>query len=132
MFFATMAVRQKSQVVRFRSAAERLDCFCMAKGGKEYRRIVGPFERIFGSTLFFSTEPSRLTATVVPRSRFHFLREAEIWYSRSAEGSAGENVIALTDQLYAEISGQPTPRDVAAMAESNPLPMAQVSRIDKR
>jgi hypothetical protein len=115
IFLATLAVRQQSQVVRFRSAAEMLDCFGMAKGGKEYRRIVGAFERIFGATIFFSTESNRSTATVVHRSRFNFLREAEIWYSRSTEGSVGENVITLTDDFYAEISGHPIPADLEAI-----------------
>jgi hypothetical protein len=115
IFLATLAVRQKSPVVRFRSAAERLDCFGMAKGGKEYRRIVGAFERIFGATIFFSTESNRSTATVVHRSRFNFLQEAEIWYSRSADGFAGENVITLTDEFYAEISGHPIPADLEAI-----------------
>jgi hypothetical protein len=115
IFLATLAVRQQSQIVRFRSASEMLDCFGMAKGGKEYRRIVGAFERIFGATIFFSTESTRSTATVVHRSRFSFLREAEIWYSRSAEGFAGENVITLTDEFYAEISGHPIPADLEAI-----------------
>ena len=115
IFLATLAIRQKSQVVRFRSAADMLDCFGMAKGGKEYRRIVGAFERIFGATIFFSTESNRSTATVVHRSRFNFLREAEIWYSRSSEGPAGENVITLTDEFYSEISGHPIPADLEAI-----------------
>ena len=115
IFLATLAVRQQSQVVRFRSAAEMLDCFGMAKGGKEYCRIVGAFERIFGATIFFSTESNRSTATVVHRSRFNFLLEAEIWYSRSSEGSAVENVITLTNEFYAEISGHPIPADLEAI-----------------
>ena len=47
IFLATLAVRQQSQTVRFQSAAELLDTFGMAKGGKEYRRLVAAFERIF-------------------------------------------------------------------------------------
>ena len=115
IFLATLAVRQKDQTVRFRSAAEMLDTFGMAKGGKEYRRIVAAFERIFGATMFFSTERSGTASTVVHRSRFHFLREAEIWYSRSTEGVAGENVITLSDEFYAEISGHPIPADLEAI-----------------
>lgn len=115
IFLATLAVCQKSQVVRFRSAAEMLDCFGMAKGGKEYRRIVSAFERIFGATIFFSTESNRSTATVVHRSRFNFLREAEIWYGRSSEAVAGENVMTLTDEFYAEISSHPIPADFEAI-----------------
>jgi hypothetical protein len=82
IFLATLAVRQQSQTIRFNSAAEMLDTFGMAKGGKEYRRLVGAFERIFGATIFFGTDSIRHRARVVQRSRFNFLREAQIWYTR--------------------------------------------------
>jgi len=36
-----------------------LDTFGMAKGGKEYRRLVAAFERIFGATIFFGTDSVR-------------------------------------------------------------------------
>ncbi len=115
IFLATLAVRQKSQTVRFRSAAEMLDTFGMAKGGKEYRRIVAAFERIFGATMFFSTESTRSTATVIHRSRFNFLKQAEIWYSRSGEAPTGQSTITLSDEFYTEISGHPIPADLEAI-----------------
>ncbi len=115
IFLATLAVRQKSQVIRFRSAAEMLDTFGMAKGGKEYRRIVSAFERIFGATMFFSTEKTSSAATVIHRSRFNFLREAEIWYSRSASLVAGENIITLSDEFYKELNAHPIPTDLEAV-----------------
>ena len=114
-FLATLAVRQKSPVVRFRSAGEMLDTFGMAKGGKEYRRIVAAFERIFGATMFFSTETNRYTSTLLHRSRFHFMREVEIWYSRSCSMPVGENSITLSDEFYAEISRHPIPTDLEAV-----------------
>lgn len=115
IFLATLAVRQKSQTVRFRSAAEMLDTFGMAKGGKEYRRIVAAFERIFGATIFFSTESTLSAATVVHRSRFNFLKEAEIWYSRSGETPPARNTITLSDEFYSEISEHPIPADLDAI-----------------
>ena len=45
IFLATLAVRQKSQTIRFKTAAEMLETFGMHKGGKEYRRLVAAFER---------------------------------------------------------------------------------------
>ena len=54
-YLATLAVRQQSQTIRFRTAAEMLETFGMHKGGKEYRRLVAAFERIFGATIFFGT-----------------------------------------------------------------------------
>jgi len=58
IFLATLAVRQQNQTIRFKSAAQMLDTFGMAKGGKEYRRLVAAFERIFGATIFFSDRDS--------------------------------------------------------------------------
>ncbi|MFN0101682.1 MAG: replication protein RepA [Bryobacteraceae bacterium] len=115
IFLATLAVRQKSQVIKFRSAAEMLYTFGMAKGGKEYRRIVAGFERIFGATIFYSTETLRSTATLINRSRFNFLREAEIWYGRSPTETPAENAITLSDEFYAEVSGHPIPADLGAI-----------------
>jgi hypothetical protein len=44
IFLATLAVRQQSQSIRFSAAAEMLETFGMAKGGKEYRRLAAGFE----------------------------------------------------------------------------------------
>lgn len=85
IFLATLAVQQKSPVIRFRSAGEMLETFGMHKGGKEYRRLVNAFERIFGATIFFGTDQIRATAKLVQRTRFNFLREAQIWYNRQAD-----------------------------------------------
>jgi hypothetical protein len=41
IFLATLAVRQQSQTIRFRTASEMLETFGMHKGGKEYRRRTG-------------------------------------------------------------------------------------------
>ena len=57
-----------------------LDSFGMQKGGKQYRRLVSSFERIFRATIFFGTDQSRPSARVVHMARFNFLSEAQIWY----------------------------------------------------
>ena len=82
IFLATLAVQQKSQVVRFRTAAEMLESFGMHTGGKEYRRLVAAFERVFGATIFFGTDTDTARSKVIQRSRFNFMSEAQIWYSR--------------------------------------------------
>ena len=38
-----------------RADGKMLDTFGMAKGGKEYRRLLAAFERIFGATILFGT-----------------------------------------------------------------------------
>jgi len=119
IFLATLAVQQKSPIVRFRSAGEMLEIFGMHKGGKEYRRLVSAFERIFGATIFFGTDQIRSTARLVQRSRFNFLREAQIWYNREPDqpvlSDEFENVIVLSDEFYREITEHPIPTDLDAV-----------------
>ena len=119
IFLATLAVQQKSQTIRFRTAAEMLETFGMQTGGKEYRRLVEAFERVFGATIFFGTDSLRGSAKVVQRSRFNFMREAQIWYSRTPEqrplSSGFENVIVLSDDFYQEVLAHPVPNDLAAV-----------------
>jgi hypothetical protein len=119
IYLATLAVRQQSQTIRFRTAAEMLETFGMHKGGKEYRRLVAAFERIFGATIFFGADALQGTARVVQRSRFTFFREAQIWYSREPEqypiSDQFENVIVLSDEFYREIVAHPIPADMEAV-----------------
>jgi hypothetical protein len=76
LFLATLAVRQKSQVITFRSAAEMLDTFGMQQGGSQYRRLVSAFQRVFGATIFFGTDTQRERASVFHQARFNFMTEA--------------------------------------------------------
>ena len=119
IFLASLAVRQKRQAIRFRTASEMLETFGMHKGGKEYRRLVAAFERIFGATMFFGTDLMTSKAHVVQRSRFNFLREAQIWYNRSPDqrvlSEDFENVIVLSDEFYQEIMAHPIPTDLEAV-----------------
>lgn len=119
IFLATLAVQQKSQLIRFRSASEMLETFGMHKGGKEYRRLVAAFERIFGATIFFGTDTIRGKAKLVHRSRFNFLRQAQIWYNRGEDqpvlSEEFENVIVLSDEFYQEITAHPIPTDLDAV-----------------
>jgi hypothetical protein len=119
IFLATLAVRQQSQTIRFKSGAEMLDTFGMNKGGKEYRRLVAAFERIFGATIFFATDNQLGRARVVHMARFAFLREAQIWYTRQPQDKAAwqdfENVIVLSEEFYKEILAHPIPTDLEAV-----------------
>jgi hypothetical protein len=119
IFLATLAVRQKSQTIRFRSASEMLETFGMQKGGTEYRRLVAAFERIFGATMFFGTESGTAKARVIQRSRFNFLREARIWYTRDlAQQTVSDefdNSIVLSDEFYLEATSHPVPTDLEAV-----------------
>src|SRR3954463_8393868 len=104
IFLATLAVQQKSRTIRFRTAAEMLETFGMHTGGKEYRRLVEAFERVFGATIFFGTDMETSRARVIQRSRFNFMSEAQIWYTRTPDqrvpSSEFENVVVLSDEFY--------------------------------
>jgi Plasmid encoded RepA protein len=119
IYLATLAVRQQSQTVRFRTAAEMLETFGMHKGGKEYRRLIAAFERIFGAAIFFGTDTLNGKAKVVQRSRFSFFNEAQIWYSRDPDqcplSDEFENIIVSSDQFYQEITSHPIPADLEAV-----------------
>jgi len=119
IFLATLAVQQRSQTIRFRTAAEMLETIGMHNGGKEYRRLVDAFQRIFGATIFFGTDATRGTSKVVQRSRFNFLQEAQIWWNRDPHqrvlDEVFENVIVLSDEFYNEVTEHPIPTDLEAV-----------------
>lgn len=119
IFLATLAVQQKSHVIRFRTAADMLETFGMHTGGKEYRRLVGAFERVFGATIFFGTDAETSRAKVIQRSRFNFMSEAQIWYTRTPDqrvlSAEFENVVVLSDEFYKEVNSHPLPNDLDAV-----------------
>ena len=119
IFLATLAIKQRSRVIHFRSAAQMLDTFGMQQGGTQYRRLMGAFQRIFGATIFFGTDMQRERATVIHRARFNFMSEARIWYSRNSAQDTllpGElqNEIVLSEEFFREILDHPIPTDMEA------------------
>ena len=84
-----------------------------------YPRLIQAFERIFGATIFFGTDTSHGSAKVIQRSRFNFMREAQIWCNRNPDqqpiSSEFENVIVLSDDFYQEILAHPIPNDLEAV-----------------
>jgi hypothetical protein len=118
IFLATLAVRQQSQRITFRSAAAMLDLFGMQQGGSQYRRLIAAFQRVFGATIFFGTDTQRDKARVMQQGRFNFMREARIWYSRDREQEmlpgGFENEVVLSDEFYRESMDHPIPTDLEA------------------
>jgi len=118
IFLATLAIRQQSRVIRFRSAAEMLDTFGLQQGGTQYRRLMAAFQRVFGATIFFGTDTQRDKAAVVHKARFSFMSEARIWYSRSSEQETlpceFQNEIILSPEFFKEILEHPILTDMEA------------------
>lgn len=128
IFLATLAMRQKTQTITFRSAAEMLDTFGMQQGGSQYRRLIAAFQRVFGATIFFGTDTQRERAAVMHQARFNFMREARIWYSRDLNQAllpgGFENEIVLSDEFFREVTTHAIPTDLEAAKALSSAPAA--------
>ena len=128
IFLATLAIRQQKQTITFPSATEMLDTFGIQRGGSQYRRLVGAFQRVFGATIFFGTDTQQQRAVVVHQARFNFMSEARIWYSRNPDQQTlpGEcqNMVVLSNEFYQEIMDHPIPTDLEAAKALSSAPAA--------
>jgi hypothetical protein len=128
IFLATLAVRQQTQTIPFRSAAEMLDVFGLQQGGSQYRRLIASFQRAFGATIFFGTDTQREKAAVMRQTRFNFMREARIWYSRDPNQATlpggFENEIVLSDEFFREVTTHAIPTDLEAAKALSSSPAA--------
>ena len=126
IWIATLALRQKSRVVRFKTASQILDFFHLSKDGRYYRRMVEGFRRIFAATIFFGTEEQPGGSCLIDCARFHFFESMRLWFAgNEAEepSDCGEgNIITLTEAFYDEISQHriPVEREVVAALANAP------------
>jgi hypothetical protein len=126
IWVATIAVRQRSRVVRFGAASEILDFFRLFNDGKRYRRLMEGFQRVFGATMFFGTydEPDR--ELVLDWARFHFFDDLHLWFHKT-EAEPGtlphhQNCVVLSEAFYDEIDQHriPVEREVVAALANAP------------
>lgn len=126
IWVATMAVRQRSRVVRFDTASEVLDFFHLFRDGKRYRRMMEGFQRIFAATIFFGANDQTGGTVVADWARFHFFDRMHLWFHKSETETmtpaTSDNSIILSEAFYDEIDKHPIPveREVAAMLANAP------------
>jgi Plasmid encoded RepA protein len=125
IWIATLALRQRSRVVRFACAAEMLDFFHLFKDGKRYRRMMEGFQRIFAATIFFGTNDDPNGKLVLDWARFHFFDRMRLWFHKGEGELVGSdsdgNSIVLSEAFYEEIDQHPIPVEqevVAALANA--------------
>lgn len=121
IWVATLAVQQKSRIVRFETALQMLEFFRLAPDGRHYRRVVQGFQRIFAATIFFGTHDHPDANRLVDSSRFHFFDHLHLWFapdhvkSPAAEGYA-INTITLSEAFFDEINQHRIPVERHAVA----------------
>ena len=126
IWVATIAVRQRSRVVRFGAASEILDFFRLFKDGKRYRRLMEGFQRVFGATMFFGADNYPHRELVLIWARFHFFDHLHLWFHKTeAEptlSSHHENCAVLSEAFYNEIDQHriPVEREVVAALANAP------------
>jgi hypothetical protein len=126
IWVATLAVQQKSRVIRFSSAAQLLEFFRLPKDGPHYRRMVEGFQRVFAATIFFGTEQKPERMAGVDLARFQFFDHMRLWFSTSEQeqplpAEDFDNVITLSESFYREIDEHRIPVErelVAALAHA--------------
>jgi hypothetical protein len=126
IWIATLALRQRSRIVRFGTASEMLGFFHLFKDGKRYRRIMQGFQRVFAATAFFGTNDESEGKLVLDWAMFHFFDHLHLWFHKgetdSGAGSSVENVVVLSDAFYEEINAHriPVEREVVALPANAP------------
>ena len=118
---ATLAIRQKSAVVEFRSASEILYEFGMPANGAHYKRLSEGFKRVFGSSIFFGTKDEWEGAEDWSCGRTHFFDQMRLWSSDEAKPNK-RNMITLSERFWQELKAHPIPvdREVVRSLASNP------------
>ena len=121
IWVATLALKQKSRIVRFQSTAEMLAFFRLQPDGFHYRRIEDGFKRIFASTIFFGTEDYPAGHKLIDWARFHFFDHMKLWFSTEEHNGGIEaedqgNMITLSEAFYNEIDQHriPVEREVVS------------------
>ncbi|HTV57038.1 MAG TPA: replication protein RepA [Terriglobia bacterium] len=124
IWIATLALQQKSRIVRFQTASEMLSFFGLQLDGFHYRRMVDGFKRIFAATIFFGTEDHPAGRSVIGWHRFHFLDHMKLWFNPGEQNHDEQgqgNVITLSEAFYDEIDRHRIPverRVVSALAHA--------------
>jgi hypothetical protein len=121
IWVATLAVQQRSRIVRFDTALQMLDFFHLAPDGRHYRRVVQGFQRIFAATIFFGTHDHPAANRLVDSSRFHFFDHLHLWFAPDhaeipAVEDCGGNTVTLSEAFYDEINQHRIPVERHAVA----------------
>ena len=113
IWVATQAIRLRSREFSFESGHQILTELGLARNGKNYRRLMDGFKRVFMSSIVFGTDELTAHAPAFEYQKVSFFDRLKLWvpHSAAAGSSAHENAIRLTEAFWAEISDHPIPVD---------------------
>ncbi len=122
LHMATLAVRNQSPIIHFRSGAEILVEWGMQTNGIHYKRLMEAFRRVFGSTMFFGTWEDRREAKVWDCTRVHFFDSMTLWATAGEPAGNRDNSVTLSPAFWKELQEHPIPVDaeVVRMLARNP------------
>jgi hypothetical protein len=123
IWVATQAIRLRSREFSFDSGHQILTELGLARNGKNYRRLMAGFKRVFMSSIVFGTDELTNHAPTFEYQKVSFFDHVKLWAPQlgGAPSAAHENTIKLTEAFWAEISAHPIPVDadvVRALANS--------------
>lgn len=132
IWVATLALRQNSRTVRFRTASEMLETFGLQKSGANYRRLIEGFQRIFASTIFFGTESHVRKDLVFDWARFHYFDRMQLWFNRHEDQNPLPPKSSKTSSNSASPSGRrsratPSPSTPKSSKASPTPPVISIS-----
>jgi hypothetical protein len=119
IWVASLAMRQQSRTIHFKSAGECLMELGLSLDGRTYRRLVEGFKRIFGTTMFFGTKEQG-RSDITNWGRYHFFDKMQLWFTGSLDQTnlpldEFENIIVLSESFWQELRNHPIPVDLHAV-----------------
>jgi hypothetical protein len=125
IFLATKAVKTRSRVITFESAAEVLDLFGLSGGGINYKRLTASLERVFKASVFFQVDSKEYRQ----QARFHFISGLELWKKEAPTDQPRlpglpKNKITLSQDFFEEILKHPIPLDIEVVKLLRNKPVA--------
>lgn len=114
ILLATMAVQQRSRIVKLGTATDILRLFGRGQSGSHYRRLMDSFDRIFSATIYWGMQGQQDNRRFIDQYKVSMLDHLRLWYSDVAHthGAAFENEVTLSQPFFDELMAHPIPVDM--------------------
>jgi hypothetical protein len=119
---SSIALKQGSPVVRFRSGAEILRTFGLPNSGKAYKRLLESFMRVMQSRISFGRKGRRLDI-----AHYEYFERMQLWNvkddpNQPALDEQFDTVIHLSPKFWKDLQEHPIPLDMNIIRELSSAP----------